>query len=167
MRALFLLLLLLTLPVCAEPALQAAFDLGNQLSLAVLGRAGGADAKTVADLMKKAETSAKTLKVTIPPQPKDPANGLKYLLEDVGPLVKKLNPRQAMAFEVAMKTNILRLMYTPGNDNGIVKQLQAQTTRAGLHDMTGPLLKAVESKASSAQFGALIEAFQANVRAQL
>lgn len=173
MRVLLILLLLLA-PAGADPTLQATFDLGTQLSLTALGRAGGAEAKLTDSLLKKAQQSAKVLKVTIPPLPpltgsqsKDAADALHYLLKGTQPLVKKLNPRQVAIFELGVKSNILRMLYMPGNDMGLVKILQARCGAAKIKDPTAPLRGAVEAKAPPSQFGPLVEQFQAHVREQL
>jgi len=161
-------------PVAADPVLQATFDLGNQLSLAVLGRSGGAPSKAVDRLLKKAEQSAALLKVKIPALPpltgsqsKDGADALHYLLQGTAPMLKKMNPRQNAIYEIAVKSNILRMLYVPGNDMGLVKILQARCVPAKIKDPTGPLAKGVSVKAPASDFGPLIEQFQANVRDQL
>lgn len=173
-KLLFLLLLLLTVPGWTDSPYQASFDLGNYLSTAVLGRAAQADPQAVERMLKSANRAASVLTMTVPPLPsltgdksKDVTAAIDFLLKGTTPLLSKMNEKQAAVFDLAIKSNILGVLYQPGKDQGLVKVLKDRCLIAKIKDVTGPLEKAVKSKASAESVAGLIEQFQTGVRTQL
>jgi len=106
------------------------WELGGKLSLAALGAANGAPAASVDRVFQSAKEIATSLGVDLPPLPersldkaKAQADVLGYLLRDAGaPIAEKLGSTygadHAALFEVAVKSNLLLLLYSPGEQEG-------------------------------------------------
>jgi hypothetical protein len=106
------------------------WDLGGKLSFAAIGAASGAPRASVDKVFESAKQLGASLGVDVPPIPELPlskadANDkvLGYLLNDAGaPIAEKLGSTygadHAALFEVAVKSNLLLLLYAPGEDIG-------------------------------------------------
>jgi tetratricopeptide (TPR) repeat protein len=104
---------------------QEAWDLGNNLSLAALFNAQGGDSGVLNRTFAKADASAKKLGITLPGLParkgnkiEDNAEALVYLLHKTGAPIMKilgqdLGAEYAATYEIAFKTNLLLLLYSP------------------------------------------------------
>jgi hypothetical protein len=109
----------------------ASFIVGDNLSLAGLLYARGAKQETVDGLLAKCNTLAKDLGVPIKPFPPrgktetaTTADVIHYLIQGDGwavgtALVKRYDKAHGLLFEVAVKSNLLMLLYQPGDDSGI------------------------------------------------
>ena len=106
---------------------RAAWLLGNRLSLAALANDRGIAAKSVPEWFAEAQQAAKILKTTVPELPSPAASGdtepaskqvMNYLLvngQRIGhELTKQYGSAEASLFEVALKSNLLLLIYRPG-----------------------------------------------------
>jgi hypothetical protein len=106
------------------------WELGGKLSLAALGAANGAPAASVDRVFQSAKELAAGLGVDVPPLPersldksKANADALGYLLKDAGaPIAEKLGSTYgadlSALFEVAVKSNLLLMLYSPGEQEG-------------------------------------------------
>jgi hypothetical protein len=106
----------------------AAWLLGSRLSLAALAHDRGMAADRVPGWFEEAQSAAKLLGTTLPELPtptapgdKDPASrqvrdylGVQYQ-RIVGDLSKRFGAEDAALFEVALKSNFLLLLYSPGS----------------------------------------------------
>src|SRR5688572_1854436 len=105
---------------------QLAWDLGGTLSLAAIANAQGVQKASVDSLFAKSTETGKKFGVTIPALPaksgdkvSDQAEALAYLLRKVGGpmggiLRKNYDEEHALLFEISLKSNILLIMYGPG-----------------------------------------------------
>ena len=106
------------------------WELGGKLSLAALGAANGAPAASVDRVFQSAKEIGASLGVDVPPLPersldksKASADALGYLLRQAGaPIAEKLGSTygadHSALFEVAIKSNLLLLLYSPGEQEG-------------------------------------------------
>ena len=139
-----------------------AWDMGSKLSLAALGNGRGANASAVESVMGKAKDSAQQLGVEIPPLPdqtgdttKDSAAALHYLLKTAGdPIASKLRSKyddaHAALFEMALKSNVLMLLYSPGDSTSktIAGVIKNRGTEAGLPEsLWKPVVDKIEEQA--------------------
>lgn len=105
-----------------------AWELGSRLSLAAIGYNEGASLETVKSMIKDVRPVAKFFGAEIPSLPtktgqfsKDSAEILNYILntvgDNIGSKIASLYPNDHLClFEVALKSNILLLIYGPGDD---------------------------------------------------
>lgn len=154
----------------AKQTMSTAYDLGFNLSIALLGSARGANGSA---FLAKAQANAGALGVKLPPFPKntgdkakDTATAFHYLLSDVKPLGVSLPPKLGLAFEVGIKSNMMRLLYSPGDDHQLAQILDARCTRMGMPKTTcAGLAKAVAAKAPSKDVNALLDKLDLDMRA--
>lgn len=123
----------------------AAWELASQWSMAVALQAKGVDAESYGTRLEQADKAARLLGVALPemPQPTPAADqlatNLTYLLEDAGPrLAGELSRRNgtdhAALAELATKTHVLLLSYTPDSSRlePVVSAIQEAAERSGL-----------------------------------
>jgi hypothetical protein len=118
-------------PPPAPTTLQMAWTLGSRLSLAAVLLDAGAAAEQVNQRFESAGVIGRALGVEVPPLPsrtgaktEDSATILVYLLRGVGePTIKllgdKYNAAHSRLFELAVKSNLLLMIYAPGDSIGV------------------------------------------------
>ena len=142
---------------------QAAWDLGDTLSLAALGHGEDVAAATVNSLFVKARENAKQLNMTLADLPtktadkiKNKASALQYVLniaaKPIGQtLTTNYNLEHALLFELSLKSNVLLMMYGPGESTtqAIANVIKTRSERLGLPPkMTARLLGLIEAGAA-------------------
>lgn len=140
-----------------------AWDIGSKLSLAALGHGRGASESAVGGVMGKANDMARELDVEIPSLPentgdttKDSAAALNYLMRTAGDsIAKKLKDKHseehAALFEMALKSNMLMMLYSPDDSMGrsIAGVIKDRGAKAGLSEsLWQPVVDKIEEKAS-------------------
>ena len=150
-----------------------AWQLGSKLSLASILSTETNDTALVNGQFALARDAAGKLGIDLPALPdrtgnkvENSATALHYLLARTGNpigsiLREKLGPAHAAIFEIALKSNILLMLYGPGEKEGgtIAGVVRARTGDAGLPDaMTDKLLRLIDQQASYAEVKA--EVFQ-------
>jgi hypothetical protein len=141
------LILLLALPARAEEsavAKAAAWRIGDHLSLAGLLYAQGGEEANVKELISSVAPLTDAMKITIkpfPPRAATPvetyAEVIEYLIKGDGAeigrqIAKDFGGEAATLFEIAVKSNLLILLYEPGDDQGIADVIQSRCTEIGL-----------------------------------
>ena len=113
------------------PSLQMAWTLGSRLSLAAVLYDRGASAEEVNKVFAQASAIGKAMGVDVPPLPsgtgtkaENSAEVLAYLLDKAGgPIARVLNDKYTKAhsdlFELAVKSNMLLMMYGPGDKSAV------------------------------------------------
>jgi tetratricopeptide (TPR) repeat protein len=140
-----------------------AWELGSYLSLAAVLHAESTDTALVNRQFTKAVTAASAFGIRLPALPEktgnkteDSATVLHYLLGSTGNpigqiLQSKYGSEYAATFEIALKSNILLMLYGAGESetNAIANVIRNRRAAAGLADaMTDPLLQLIDSNAS-------------------
>lgn len=143
-----------------------AWELGSNLSLSGVLHAQGAEKGLVARRFAAAKKAGTALGITIPDLPaasgdkiKDSALILRYLLVSNGTpigniLQQNLGAEHVAIFEIALKSNVLLMLYGPGESttNTIANVIRNRRTTANLPDaMTDPLLQMIARQASFAE----------------
>jgi hypothetical protein len=141
---------------------QAAWDLGDTLSLAAVGHGEDTGPATVNSLFLKARANAEKLNVTLPDLPaktgdkiKNKATALQYMLNTAGKpigetLTAKYGTEHAVLFELSLKSNVLLMMYGPGESTtqAIANVIRTRSERLGLPPKTTVnLLRLIEAGA--------------------
>lgn len=142
----------------------AIWTLGSRLSLAALAHDRQMAANSIPTWLDEARSACKVLGTTVPelPEPARSADNsqpspqvMDYLLSQgqrIGrELAKQYGPEQAALFEVALKSNLLLLLYSPGSDatNSITTAISRAAPQAKLpQELWLPLLERVGQKAS-------------------
>jgi hypothetical protein len=187
--AVIVLVVLTLLPISAQAQSQdpdvrrfLAWGLASQLSLAALGYGRGADQAIVNQMIDQVRPAAAELGLEIPPLPpkegnsvRDTAAVLHYLLSAVGDgmggkLSRNFPSDYSLLFEVALKSNILILMYMPNDDTSlaIAGVIRDRAPRAGIpYNMWRPVVNAVESGAPQSEVTAAVRAMHKDVSAYL
>jgi hypothetical protein len=140
--------------------------LGSKLSLAALANEHGAPVEQVEKLLDQSKTLAKMLGVSVPELPARPASNaarpatdpaLDFLFtrgQEIGrELTQKQNADQAALFEVAVKSNLLLVLYKPGTPTteAIATAIEQAGSRAKLpQELWQPLLDVLASRPSQA-----------------
>ena len=143
---------------------RAVWTLGSRLSLAALAHDRRMAANSIPTWLDEAHSACKVLGTTVPELPEPAAAGdtslasrqvIDYLLaqgQRIGrELAKRYGPEQAALFEVALKSNILLLLYSPGSDatNSISAAISRAAPQAKLPDVLwSPLVDRMNKKAS-------------------
>jgi hypothetical protein len=151
----------------------AAWTLGSRLSLAALANDRQLAAKNVPVWLADAKSAAKSLNTTIsdlpPPGPTDPETNaskqvMDYLLingQRIGhDLTKQHGPVESSLFEVALKSNLLLLIYRPGTPtvDTVSAALQEAAVRAKLPEaLWQPLVLAINTQAPPKEVQAAIK----------
>ena len=140
-----------------------AWVLGSKLSLAGALHSQGGDAALVGRQFAAASAAASSLGVKLPALPakigdkaKDSAVVLNYLINSTGNpigsiLMKNYGPEHAAVFEVALKSNMLLILYGPGESttNTIASVIRSRTANAKfLNGLISNLLQLIDQKAT-------------------
>jgi hypothetical protein len=161
-----------------------AWVLGSKLSLTALGYSRGVDQGVADRMMKKCQIIADALGTKVPPLFKrtgkkaaDGAAALNYVLKTAGgPIGKHLrsnhSPAAASLFEIALKSNVLHLLYVGGKTdklaNTIVKVIKDRAKRTALPaKLVDPLLKKIAKGAPPADVRKELRRMHAGVKAHL
>jgi hypothetical protein len=151
-------------PAVSPNVRRAVWILGSRLSLAALAHDCGKATNRIPTWLDEAHSACKVLETSVPELPEPKAAGdtspasrqvIDYLLAQgkrIGSqLSKRYGPEQAALFEVALKSNILLLLYSPGSDatNSISAALVRAAPQAKLPDVLwSPLIDRINKKAS-------------------
>jgi hypothetical protein len=155
-----------TSPVPTSQAKHAAWILGSRLSLAALANDRGIATEDVPKWFEEAQLMAADVKVAVAPLPEKPADTtgeaaskavIAYLLDQekaVGAELEKSGDMEMSAlFRLAMRTNLLLVLNTPGSKavDTISKSIEALGPRTGLPpELWQPLLEMLNQQASPA-----------------
>ena len=141
-----------------------AWELGNKLSLAAL--LYDMNGTENSDSFKKAKTLAASVDAQVPPLPpktgnkaKDGAAIVSYLLNEAGkPIIKKIKEKHGnehgQLFEMSLKSNLLLMLYGPGEDEAIAISgvIKRNGTRLNLpENLWQPVVDKVEAGAPYAE----------------
>jgi hypothetical protein len=122
----------------------AAWRIGDDLSLAGMLYAQGSEEENVKELIARITPLADAMRIAIKPFPPRAATPVEtyaeiihYLIKGDGAEIgrqigKDFGKDAGTLFEVAVKSNLLILLYEPGNDQGIADVLQARCAEVGL-----------------------------------
>jgi hypothetical protein len=151
-------------PTDSTKVRRAAWTLGSRLSLAALAHDRHMAANSVPTWLDEAHSACKVLGLTVPELPEPAAVGdrslasrqvIDYLLaqgQRIGrELAKRYGPEQAALFEVALKSNLLLFLYSPGSDatNSISAAISRAAPQAELPDVLWwPLIERISRKDS-------------------
>jgi hypothetical protein len=143
---------------------RAVWILGSRLSLAALARDRRMAENSVPVWFDEAQSACKVLGTSVAQLPEPAAENdrslasqevIRYLLDQgqrIGrDLAKRYGPEQSALFEVALKSNILLLLYSPGSDatNSIAAAISRAAPQAQLPpELWKPLLERIERKSS-------------------
>ena len=152
---------------CAEPAesiAAAAWRLGDRLSLAAFLYARGGQDEAVTQLLSSIKPIAEAMGVTIAPFPPRAATDVDtygevivYLAEGAGAetgraLAAKSGKDAGLLYDAAIKSNLLLLLYEPGDDHGLGGLIRSRMSEAGLpQQLWIGVVKAIDSKASQSE----------------
>src|SRR5687768_7307587 len=146
----------------AKSTQQAAWDLGDTLSLAAVGHGEDIAPATVNSLFARAKAHAEKLNMTLPDLPtktadkiKNKASALGYMLNTAGKpigetLTAKYGAEHAVLFELSLKSNVLLMMYGPGESTTktIANVIRTRSERLGLPPkMTANLVRLIDAGA--------------------
>jgi hypothetical protein len=161
----------------------AVWMLGSRLSLAALAHDRHMAANSIPTWLDEAHSACKVLGTTVPELPEPAAVGdtslasrqvIDYLLaqgQRIGrELAKRHGPEQAALFEVALKSNILLLLYSPGSDatNSISAAISRAAPQAKLPDVLwSPLVDRMSKKASLGDVRAAVHQMHSDVAGYL
>jgi hypothetical protein len=148
----------------ADPAKAAAWRLGDRLSLAALLYAQGGQDESVGQFMASIKPLAETMGIAIAPFPARAATPVDtygetivYLIEGGGAeigrtLTQKSGKDAGALYDAAIKSNLLLLLYEPGDDHGIGAVIKARMSEAGVpqHLWKG-VVDAIDKKVSQSE----------------
>ena len=139
----------------------AAWRLGDQLSLAGLLYAQGNQDDKVEQMMSTMKPLAEAMELEIKPFPPRAANSsqtyadvIHYLIQGDGAdlgrqIAEKFGNAAGTLFEVSVKSNLLILLYQPGEDQGIGSVIQSRLSEIGLpENLWMGVVTAINNKAS-------------------
>ncbi len=158
------LMLLLGLPAgraeTADLVKAASWRLGDQISLAGLLYAQGGQDNNVEQLLTSIKPLSEAMEIEIklfPPRGDTPtdtyADIIQYLIKGAGAgigqeIAGKFGNDAGTLYEVAIKSNLLLLLYEPGDDQGIGGVIQARMGEVGVpENLWIGVLKAINDKA--------------------
>jgi hypothetical protein len=152
---------------CAEPAEPigaAAWRLGDRLSLAAFFFARGGQDDAVERLLSSIKPIAEAMGITIAPFPTRAATSVDtygevivYLVEGAGAetgraLAAKFGKDAGLLYDAAIKSNLLLLLYEPGDDHGLGGVIRSRMSEAGLPEQLWiGVVKAIDAKASQSE----------------
>ena len=170
----------------AEPSTkEIIWTMGHKLALAALGNSQGGVGDAAGRLFEAAGVLGQALGITLPPLPtptgdkiQDGAKALGYLLNDAGkPIAEQLRTSLGAAhlalFELAVKSELLNLLYIPGGepDSTVQAILDAAERAAGDAGLPAvlwkPLLDTVARGASFEEVQEAIETMKKSVAEHL
>ena len=166
-------------PAVAINSRRAAWLLGSRLSLAALANDRGIAAKSVPIWMEDARTAAKLLGTSVADLP-EPAGAsdttlasrqvIDYLVANgqrIGPeLSKQYGAEQSALFEIALKSNILLLLYSPETSAGgsVAAAISQVAPKAKLPvELWQPLVEVLNKKATQSEVRAAIRKMHVDV----
>lgn len=161
-------LLMLGIPVLradfADLAKAAAWRLGDQLSLTGLLYAQGNQNDKVEQLLTGIKPVAEAMQIEIKPFPpraatetETYADVIHYLIKGDGAatgqqIAEKFGVAAGTLYEVSIKSNLLLLLYEPGDDQGIGGVIQSRMTEVGLPEtLWVGVVNAINNKASQGE----------------
>jgi hypothetical protein len=164
----------------ADPAKATAWRLGDRLSLAALLYAqGGQDAK-VEQFMASIKPLAETMGIAIAPFPSRAATHLDlygetilYLVNGAGAemaraLSEKFGKDAGALYDAAIKSNLLLLLYEPGDDHGIGAVIKARMSEAGVPEQLWiGVVDAIDRKAPQSELKDTVVKMQDAIAAHL
>ena len=144
----------------ADLAKAAAWRLGDQLSLAGLLYAQGNQPDKVEQLLTSLKPLAGAMEIEIKPfppraatEPETYADIIHYLIKGDGAttgqqIAEKFGVAAGTLYEVSIKSNLLLLLYEPGDDQGIAGVIQSRMTEVGLpENLWMGVVNAINNKA--------------------
>ena len=139
----------------------AAWRIGDHLSLAGLLYAQGGEVDNVEELLSSIRPLTAAMQIEIkpfPPRAATPvetyAEMIQYLIKGDGAeigrqIAQKFGKEAGTLFEISVKSNLLILLYEPGEDQGIGGVIQSRCTEIGLpNNLWLDVVNAVNGKAS-------------------
>ena len=142
----------------------AAWKIGDQLSLAGLLYSQGGEEENVKELLDSVKPLTDAMKIEVkpfPPRGETPAETyaavIEYLIKGDGAEIgrkigEQFGKNAGLLFEISVKSNLLILLYEPGNDQGIGSVIQARCNEIGLpNNLWLDVVNAVNSKASKGE----------------
>ena len=139
----------------------AAWRIGDHMSLAGMLYAQGGEEDNVKELIDSVKPLTDAMQIQIKPFPPRGASQvetyaevIQYLIKGDGAEIgrqigKDFGKAAGMLYEVAVKSNLLILVYEPGNDQGFADVLQARCVEIGLpNDLWFDVVNTVRSSAS-------------------
>jgi hypothetical protein len=164
----------------ADLAKAAAWRLGDQISLAGLLYAQGNQDDKVEQLLTSFKPLAEAMGVEIKPFPpraatetETYADMLQYLLKGDGAetgqqIAQKFGLAAGLLYEVAIKSNLLLLLYEPGDDQGIGGVIQSRMTEVGLpENLWVGVVDAINNKAPQGELKSAVFKMHDDVAAYL
>ena len=143
----------------ADLAKAAAWRLGDQLSLAGLLHAQGNQPDKVEQLLTSLKPLAGAMEIEIKPfppraatEPETYADIIHYLIKGDGAttgqqIAAKFGVAAGILYEVSIKSNLLLLLYEPGDDQGIAEVIQSRMSEVGLpEDLWMGVVNAINNK---------------------
>lgn len=141
------------------PVGAAAWQLGDRLSLAAFLYAQGGQDAAVEQLLASIKPIAETMGVAIAPFPPRAAASVDtygevilYLVEGAGAetgrtLAAKFGKDAGLLYDAAVKSNLLLLLYEPGDDHGLGDVIRSRMSETGVPDelWTG-VIEAIDGK---------------------
>jgi hypothetical protein len=148
----------------AEPIGAAAWRLGDRLSLAAFVFARGGQDDAVERLLSSIKPIAETMSISIAPFPTRAATSVDtygevivYLVEGAGAetgraLAAKFGKDAGMLYDAAIKSNLLLLLYEPGDDHGLGGVIRSRMSEVRVPEQLWiGVVKAIDSKASQSE----------------
>jgi len=139
----------------------ASWRIGDHLSLAGLLYAQGGEEGNVEELLSSIRPLTEAMQIAIKPFPPRAATQIETYAEMIQYLIKgdgaeigrqiaqKFGKEAGTLFEISVKSNLLILLYEPGEDQGIAGVLQSRCTEIGLpNNLWLDVVIAVNGKAS-------------------
>ena len=139
----------------------AAWRIGDQLSLAGLLYAQGGEEENVKQLLDSIKPLTEAMQIEIKPFPPRAATPVETYAEVIQYLIKgdgaeigrqiseKFGKEAGTLFEVSVKSNLLILLYEPGDDQGIGSVIQSRCSEISLpNNLWIDVVNAVNKKAS-------------------
>ena len=139
----------------------AAWRIGDHMSLAGMLYAQGGEEDNVKELIESVKPLTDAMQIQIKPFPPRGASQvetyaemIQYLIKGDGAEIgrqigKDFGKAAGMLYEVAVKSNLLILVYEPGHDQGFADVLQARCVEIGLpNDLWFDVVNTVRSSAS-------------------
>ena len=139
----------------------AAWKIGDQLSLAGMLHAQGNEEENVKELIESIKPFTDAMKIEIkpfPPQAATPVESyaavIEYLIKGDGAEIGRqigaqFGKNAGTLFELSVKSNLLILLYEPGDDQGIAGVIQSRANEVGLpNNLWLDVVNAVNSQAS-------------------
>ncbi len=138
----------------------AAWKIGDQLSLAGLLYSQGGEEENVKELLDSIKPLTDAIKIEIkpfPPRAETPvatyAAVIEYLIKGDGAEIgrqigEQFGKNAGLLFEISVKSNLLILLYEPGDDQGLGDLIQSRCNEVGLpNNLWLDVVNAVKGKA--------------------